>query len=623
MLKFLRLYSKWILAVFGSLLMITFLAPTAIQEFFAQRAAKGTAWAEIGPDGKKLSDETRMEASADLAVVEGFDRQLWNLVDRRDTGHWYLLSQAADDAGLVPPRGSLALSPEEAQLIFGRVGLNAANERALARYDGIRTMLGMWQVGASLSDRRIEGLAARLFHTVDARVAVLEASSDGMPMPSDADIAAHYAEYADVEPGEGQYGFGYRRPDRVSLEFLHIPVEAIDASVEAAGDLNIIELSKHWKSAAAEKGFPPFELGVDIPDVVRRDLLTEREESARRQIEKWLTSRQLEGSRSLGRDENGYLALPDDWSERKLDFVAMVEELPEAFPGLDGISYRADGALRPVTSLTEDTDFPTGTTSAFGGSRSLATLLPGALELGGDGTILLQQDVTGPIMSLPDGGLVLFRITDADGARAPRDLDEVRDEVTDDLKRLTHYRELLAQRESIEATAEQSGLLAVAVDRDAELARVNNISIIDPSLYMQLQGRLGARSFTQFPAIGANDDLVAEMVDAAMSLAGDGQALGTLPTDQRIQTFAADSSLAVAVAEFTGQTRLDRASFEGILSTPGTLPILLQEEFGDISADLEEAFGFEALKERYQFKPLTRDSDEDDIDLGLAGDDEG
>ncbi|MFK7960116.1 MAG: hypothetical protein AB8G96_06285 [Phycisphaerales bacterium] len=627
MLKFLRLYSKWILAVFGSLLMITFLAPTAIQEFFAQRAAKGSTWAEIGPSGKKLGDDVRMESAADLAVVERLSQmspntRLPEFVDTRNEAHWHLLAKAADDAGLVPPRGSIGLPPADADQIFRAMGgYTETNERAMARFDGIRNMLGMWQLGASLSDRRIEGIAARLFHTVDARVAVIQASADGMPMPSDADIQTHYASFADVEPGEGRYGFGYRQPNRASLEFLHIPIEAIDAAVEAAGEMNIVELTKHWSSSAAAKGFPTFQRGVPIPDVVREDLLQVREEQMRAQIIKWLTSRQLSGSRALTRDEDGFLVLPDDWSTRQLDFVALVDALPEAFEGLDGVTYRADGGLRPISELNGEDDFPNARTDAFGTPRSVAALVPATKELGGDGSISLQANVTGPILTDADGGIVLFRITEADGARAPLNLAEVRDEIVTDLQRLAHYQELLAQRDSIEATAETSGLLAVSLDRDAEIRRISNISIIDASLFIGLQGRFAARGLTQFPAIGANEDLAEAIVDAALQLPGDDASIGTLPSDQRIQAFDADASLALVITEFAGQTRLDRERFEQVLGIPGTLGLLLQEEFGDIGTDLEQAFGFDVLKERYDFKPLARERDE--IDLGLGGDDDG
>ena len=52
MMKFLRKYNKVLFGVFSVLLMITFLVPTAIQEFSKSSASSNAVWATVG-NGEK------------------------------------------------------------------------------------------------------------------------------------------------------------------------------------------------------------------------------------------------------------------------------------------------------------------------------------------------------------------------------------------------------------------------------------------------------------------------------------------------------------------------------------------------------------------------------------------
>ena len=55
MFKFLRKYDKWILAIGGSLLLITFLVPQAIQGLSEYSAQTGASWATVGKSGQKIT----------------------------------------------------------------------------------------------------------------------------------------------------------------------------------------------------------------------------------------------------------------------------------------------------------------------------------------------------------------------------------------------------------------------------------------------------------------------------------------------------------------------------------------------------------------------------------------
>ena len=66
MFQFLRKYDKWILAVGGTLLMITFLVPQAIQGLSEYSAQTGATWATVGASSESVtSGEADYAADAD------------------------------------------------------------------------------------------------------------------------------------------------------------------------------------------------------------------------------------------------------------------------------------------------------------------------------------------------------------------------------------------------------------------------------------------------------------------------------------------------------------------------------------------------------------------------------
>ena len=68
-------------------------------------------------------------------------------------------------------------------------------------------------------------------------------------------------------------------------------------------------------------------------------------------------------------------------------------------------------------------------------ATTLSTIISRAKEFDGDGTVPIQQDVAGTPLRSNDGSVYIFRITDADAARPPTSVDEVRDQLVEDLRR--------------------------------------------------------------------------------------------------------------------------------------------------------------------------------------------
>ena len=108
MFKFLRKYDKWILAVGGTLLLITFLVPQAIQGLSQYSAQTGATWATVGAPPAKVTMGEAEVFRRQARLIDRLGPQ--NLLNRlgagSDPAHWYLLLREAREAGLVGGPGS-------------------------------------------------------------------------------------------------------------------------------------------------------------------------------------------------------------------------------------------------------------------------------------------------------------------------------------------------------------------------------------------------------------------------------------------------------------------------------------------------------------------------------------
>ena len=104
MLKFLRQYNQWILVVGGTLLLIAFLMPSAIQGLAQRSAVSGAAWATYS--GGTVTGADLEQAQQELRVVEALGSQMVKALGaEKEPAHWWLLVHHAKEAGLVGGEG--------------------------------------------------------------------------------------------------------------------------------------------------------------------------------------------------------------------------------------------------------------------------------------------------------------------------------------------------------------------------------------------------------------------------------------------------------------------------------------------------------------------------------------
>ena len=613
MFRFLRKYNKYILAFFGTILLVTFLVPFAITQLLPQGAPSRTKWATLGPDGdEKLNANDLDNARRELRLIDRL-KALGQVVplfsDLDSPEHWFLLVRAAESAGLV---GGAAASPlarsEEgmAQL----VQLTSENPRfilqTMAKLAGVSSIIDLYMGGtpysqsipsSRYSDRRFKHLAQERFHQVSARFVVIEATPPDEPLTySDAQLREQMDKYAEQFPGEGEMGFGYRLPDRIKLEWLVVSADSVRAIVENSDDLNPVALRKHWRLNAARLGQP--QPDADVPDAVRDDLLDTLTEQTLNEISRSGYNLLRRERRTLG-FSGGSATLPDGWEG--LSFTQLAQSLQESY-GVALPEYHATGGdWLWENDLGDLEGIGLATTTKFGQLPiGLRALVMAAREFGGDDTIPVQRGLAGPPLEGFDGSLYFFRITDTDPSRIPRSIDEVRGAVIADLGRLDAYEDLSESKATIESQAREQGLLSVAMAYD---------TVVQPTR------AFSGTSVTNLPKIGVNKQAIETLIERARSLPAD-RSIDDLSEEQRTFVLPVDDRLALLVVRLTSQRPMTETSYaqqaqNGILQFSITLP-----ETQERRVEAIEAFGFDALAARYNFSLIvdtpTNQPDEDE-----------
>ncbi len=590
MFKFLRKYNKYILAVGGTLLLITFLIPFAFTNLLQGMGQGRSTWATVGLEKRqKISYRQLSLVQREMRLLDTAAAQLQLPIPVDRAEYWFLLSREAAQAGLVPAPATI-LPTEQDQ---GQIALIAAITgesipfvlQTLAKVQGVQQLQLLYLDTDKYSDRRLKSLSRRLYHRVSLQPLVIKASPEGNGEHSSQALAEQLAKYAEVVAGEGEMGFGYRLPNRARIERLAIPADTVRAMIEAGDQLNPVALRKHWRLNTIR--FPDPQPGTDIPPEVRDDLLDELTEETLTKISRRAAER-LQSARRLPK-RGGYVEIPDGWQGLAFQQLALdlQAEYAIALPEYHAIGNR----WLTADEITEIEGIGAATTNRFGDQPvGLAALVMGARSLEGSAMIPIQTGIAGPLLRGRDGSIYLFRITDTDAARAPVSVDEVRQQLVTDLNRLDNYRKLIDTAEGIRLTAANDGMLALAMQYDTAVDPTISMTLGFPSLH---------------PEIGAAPAAAEAIIDHAMALP-QGIPVSDLPQDDRVLVLPLEDQLSLLVVRLLSQSPLTEEDFRTYMQFGIIQSRLISEEIRDVDPD-ELAFGYKALAERHGFELTTGD----------------
>ena len=321
--RLLRKYSKLLLAVFGTGLMIVFLMPQ-IPDLVSRFGAGTTLVATLGRNGTKITTQDWNEVRNELQFLDKFQAGLPPLpiIGRIETAHqYYLLVHEANEAGMIGGAVTAGISDQDLLNISRNSGFPPATVReALTNRAGIYRYLAHMVSAGQHSDRRLKGEGRRLFDAADAQIVSVKANRPASgKMPDEQAIQTQFETYRDVKPGEGAHGFGYQLPDRLSVEWLTIPTDSIDDSIRNSDAMSDRELMKFWRRN--ETRFPGFESSDEIPETVQTAMLKELRTGQIDSIKRSINDRLRLPRR--GFDEMRWLSrsCPEDWDDRKTNRI--------------------------------------------------------------------------------------------------------------------------------------------------------------------------------------------------------------------------------------------------------------------------------------------------------------
>lgn len=618
MFKFLRKYNKIILAVGGTLLMIVFLVPQAIQQLADRQAQRSFDVATIGYDNEDVSAERWNQVTQEVQVIEKLGVRVSGLDPIRDPTWWFLLTYEAEQAGLVAPMPSSDHQiTDESLLAFRQMtGLPGdAVLRTLSNADAVQRLISLYVQSGELSDKRLKQYLRRLFHGAGVETVAIVASADNTDFqPTDAQITEQFDKYKNDLPGEGEFGFGYKLPDRVKLEWLTINAEDVRATVENSDALNGRELRRHWRENEGQRGIPPVTAANDVPEEVRNDLLNQLTNEKLEQIEKYAYDLIRIPQRTLERD-GGFFALPSDWKDKQAKFGVLADQIQERF----GVrpEYHSSGAEWTVTTeIGAMEGIGAATTDRFGvAATTLYDFVTISKELGGDGGIPIQKQLAGPPLRGPDGSRYLFRIVEAEASHAPASVDEVREMVVKDLKREANYEEIKNNLATIKQSAIDGGLLSLAMQYDSEVSARPHIALYDPDKYLidtmmmrQGQGAMLEARPSPVPGLGDSPEVLGEIIDWSMSFPL-GTEMADVPEADRTRVMPIDDKFTLLVVRLTKNIPLTEEDYKMLL-TQNAAVLLVDEELKGFES-VQEVFSLESLSARHNFKSRSPAVEED------------
>lgn len=379
MLKFLRKYSKWMMIVFGALLLVAFTAPQAIQQLGNRMVNREVATL----DGTSLKITDVQEAERQHALVQ--DRlppQYMPAIDRDRVGlHWSMLRREAQQAGLVGVAGDGALWIEDfapqitrrqmevtlAQQIGPQLAAQFANQQwnsmpaderqaaidriagflsqpppnvtereyheALSVARGIHRLTAGYFESAPLSDARAVRDAADRQRQAsveafwfDSRRLVAEAPSI-VGEPTDADLQEHFGRFASTRLGEGEFGIGYTLPERLKIEYLKLDREAIEGNVAP----DPLEVRKRYQAMVREmeaEGREP-EPFNDARALIEDRLRSEIADEVIRAAQQAFVGAMGEATRALESD-GPYKRLPSDFASQRPSFEDVAQQMVDS-----------------------------------------------------------------------------------------------------------------------------------------------------------------------------------------------------------------------------------------------------------------------------------------------------
>lgn len=632
MLKWFRLYNKYILAVGGALLMVAFLIQGTLSMLHPTPADEPLG--AIG--GQEITRGDQMQAAREIAIINRVHPILSPLTPE-DPMQWLLMLHEAQTMGISASNHEVAelltsLSISDEQLIqiarslneprdavrqtiknwlilqhYKELVLGSSHEPVQYRLSQLSAIFQQFEqlqqapqfmrqyyLGMLMQEmNRLAGAKPRVSQPLlerfvsdqqaNVKVAILQIPDahylDKVAPPDDATLMGLFNQYKGNLPGASTpYGFGYKFPDRVRVEYLAVPLTrllAVSKVTEADAvryyDRNQTEFmlpATATPEATGEGANAGKDAVVNVKqikpyDEVRAQIISQlkREEAARLgdRIIKSAQAMLFDDVRNLRQNE-GYRDIPADWTPTPLEKVAA--QLQEQFGVLpdvysEGETWHGRQSLATIPGIGGS--FLEGQTGAGFPDYAMSARELNPAKENPMANLRLQVKLPSVPLRGADGSRFLFRLIDAQATREPASLDEVREQVVADARRVAAFELAKADQQTWVERLSKDSLQAIA----AEL----KTTVAEPQPFQRREMNFGRFGTPHVDPIGINQDFVDDVFEFAGKVLDAGE-LARLAPDKRTGVIPVEAALSVCLVRIDEFQPMTRSTYERSVAFP-------------------------------------------------------
>ncbi len=641
-MKFLRKYNKVLFGVFSVLLMITFLVPTAIQEFSKSSASSNAVWATVG-NGEKITLTEQQKLTRQLKMLDLLQLPMSKeLGIEGNPGQWFLLVREAKQAGLIggasdgknlmqkmaggETKPGEAMSQQSMYLLSELCRAGGSQPpmvyETLAELSGVARMLNLAGSSPRMSETRLKSSAQNALTGLSADVVVISADMPlptNDPQPTPEQVEKLVKENADKEPGKGPHGVGYRQPEMVQLEWFVISALQLREQLINDPRLSNVELRKAFLRNPTSFGAKIGEVDPNFDsfkDQVRAQVLNQLTADRLNDIVKFITDQAQLFTRTMPRD-GIYAKLPSDWQSLP-GLPALATDVAKQF-GVSTPQVETVGPT-PVNDLASIIGLGSATSDRFGTQPTpFGQVVSMTKELNPSETRgVVQVGVVGPPLRAPDpsqeqnnpnqqrtpltSDIYAFRVLQAMPAHAAVNAQEVGNKAIQDEQKLLRYAMLESNLPAIQATAKEQGLEALAQQYNTKVNFVPQIRGADMKFV-----QYGMKMPTAISGLGEDAAVVNEIVK--QSLAIPQAEFATAPDATRTFVIPSADKLALVAVLVREVLPMYAEDFNG-LSGNQRFRNALSDDSDKIK--LADEFSFKVMSERNKFKQIKESTEATD-----------
>ncbi|QQE12656.1 hypothetical protein JD969_04105 [Planctomycetota bacterium] len=428
--------------------------------------------------------------------------------------------------------------------------------------------------------------------------------------PNEAELTALFDEYKNNLPGQGQYGFGYKIPDRVKLEYIGIPLDEVmsQVSVEPAEANEFYRANKERFVKLDEENKPiagEYQTFAEVYTQISEGLKQRKAFELAQQIAKTALA-DLEKPLASVKKKQGYYAFNKDFIGISMRTVA--EELEREFK----VRVQQYNSYKDKwIDVDRIGDLP-GIGMSYAGGRQDApftTYVASAKQLDPNVdtnpliALYLQVEVPSQIMIGQDGSVYIFRLVEAEAAHAPASMADVKTQVMTDAKLKLAYAKLLDETQQWLELAKSSGLDAVAKQAKTDVRRTGLVPRIE------LGGIAASDQTPDISGIGKSRELVDAMYQIARDSGKSGDLKEEVAADKRTGEAPLEQKLSLVVFRVDDYNLMTETEYKVDASNYMATANLMN--YSIFNSDRPHILSYKMMSEKLNWVPDRAAKDED------------